>query len=274
MSLLRVAAINLRVGVDKRDTLSRAADLVARAAADGARFVALPECFVGKYGVEHFPAHAEDVAAEESGCVAAEESGCGVLAAAARRHSITTTGGIIEQHDGKLWNSMPTFGPDGNLVTVYRKVHLSRVLGITSESDVLEAGDATTAYGVDDFHVGAACCFDLRFPEWLRRYGPRGAQPADVLCAPSAFLDVTGKPHWDLLLRRTALDGQCYVVAPNVAFDEADEVPLHGRSAVVDPWGDVLAQTGGDADDIAIADVSRARIDEVRRKLPLGSWPE
>ena len=267
MSLLRVAAINLRVGVDKRDTLSRAADLVARAAADGARFVALPECFVGKYGAEHFPAHAEDVAA-------AEESGCGVLAAAARRHGITTTGGIIEQHDGKLWNSMPTFGPDGNLVTVYRKVHLSRVLGITSESDVLEAGDATTAYGVDDFHVGAACCFDLRFPEWLRRYGPRGAQPADVLCAPSAFLDVTGKPHWDLLLRRTALDGQCYVVAPNVAFDEADEVPLHGRSAVVGPWGDVLAQTGGDADDIAIADVSRARIDEVRRKLPLGSWPE
>ena len=55
-----------------------------------------------------------------------------------------------------------------------------------------------------------------------RRYGPRGAQPADVLCAPSAFLDVTGKPHWDLLLRLGVAED---VVAPNVAFDEADEVP-------------------------------------------------
>mmetsp|Transcript_36157 Transcript_36157/g.111886 ORF Transcript_36157/g.111886 Transcript_36157/m.111886 type:complete len:267 (-) Transcript_36157:9-809(-) len=264
----RVAAINLRVGVDKRDTLARAADLIARAAADGARFVALPECFVGKYGVARFPEHAESLDATD------DESGCGVLAAAARRHGVTTTGGVIERADGRLWNSMPVFGPDGALVTNYRKVHLSRVLGITSESDVLEAGEATTAYDVDDFRVGAACCFDLRFPEWLRRYGPRGARPADVLCAPSAFLDVTGKPHWDLLLRRTALDAQAYVVAPNVAYDDADEVPLHGRSAIVDPWGDVLAQTAADADDIAIADVSRERTDEVRRKLPLGSWPE
>ena len=84
----------------------------------------------------------------------------------------------------------------------------------------------------------------------------------------------TGRDHWDLLLRRTALDGQCFVVAPNVAFDESDAVPLHGRSAVVDPWGDVLAQTSAAADDLAIADVSRAKIDDVRKKLPLVLWPE
>ena len=77
LKMLRVAAAQLRVTADRADNLRRAAALVDRAAAEGARFVALPECFVGKYGVEHFPAHAEDVAAMEWGC--------GVLAAAARR---------------------------------------------------------------------------------------------------------------------------------------------------------------------------------------------
>ena len=71
-----------------------------------------------------------------------------------------------------------------------------------------------------------------------------------------------------------ALDGQAFVVGPNVAYDPEDAVPLHGRSAVVSPWGDVLAQCGADADDLAVADVSTDRVAEVRAKLPLADWAE
>ena len=107
---------------------------------------------------------------------------------------------------------------------------------------------------------------------------------------------MTGRDHWDLLLRRTALDGQCFVVGPNVARDAADAVPLHGRAAVVSPWGDVLAQCGAEGaprrrppesmpppprrhrsfvgDDLAIADVDRAAIDGIRRDFPLADWAE
>lgn len=272
MGVLRVAAVQLRVSRDRASNLRRAAELIDAAAADGAQFVALPECFTGKYGVDLFHGHREALAADADGAAAA--SGSAVLAAAAKRHGVVATGGVIEEHAGKLYNTMPVYGPDGALVAAYRKVHLSRVLGITSESDVLEAGDEATAFEAGGVRVGMACCFDLRFPEWLRRHGPRGAAPADVVCAPSAFLDVTGRDHWDLLLRRTALDGQAFVVGPNVAHDAEDAVPLHGRSAVVSPWGDVLAQCGADADDLAVADVSTDRVAEVRAKLPLADWAE
>ena len=90
-----------------------------------------------------------------------------------------------------------------------------------------------------------------------------------MLCAPSAFLEATGVDHWDLLVRRAALDLQAYVVAPNVAYDSTDPVPLHGRSLVCDPWGTVLDQAPAEGDGMAIADVSRERVQEVRGKLPL-----
>jgi len=176
---LRVAAVQLAVAADRASNLKRAAELIGRAAAEGAKFVALPECFVGKYGVDHFAGHAEDVPWVPTD----ESTGAGVLAAAAARHGVTTTGGVIERDRGKLWNAFPALAPrgrradrsdvpaprrvprSGEVFANYRKVHLSRVLGITSEADALAAGADPTAYDVEGFRVGMACCFDLRFPE-------------------------------------------------------------------------------------------------------------
>ncbi|KAH8061332.1 hydrolase [Aureococcus anophagefferens] len=184
MGVLRVAAVQLRVSRDRASNLRRAAELIDAAAADGAQFVALPECFTGKYGVDLFHGHREALAANAD---AEAASGSAVLAAAAKRHGVVATGGVIEEHAGKLYNTMPVYGPDGALVAAYRKA---------------------------------------------------------------------------------------FVVGPNVAYDAEDAVPLHGRSAVVSPWGDVLAQCGADADDLAIADVSTDRVAEVRAKLPLADWAE
>ena len=190
MGVLRVAAVQLRVSRDRASNLRRAAELIGAAAADGAQFVALPECFTGKYGVDLFAGHREALAIDGDGAWPAA-SGSAVLAAAAKRHGVVATGGVIEEHAGKLYNTMPVYGPDGALVAAYRKVHLSRVLGITSESDVLEAGDEATAFeSVGGVRVGMACCFDLRFPEWLRRYrvfgrhGPRPLGPAAAAHGP------------------------------------------------------------------------------------------
>ncbi|KAH8061218.1 hydrolase [Aureococcus anophagefferens] len=176
MGVLRVAAVQLRVSKDRASNLRRAAELIDAAAADGARFVALPECFTGKYGVDLFAGHrgARRRRRRRGGRVRVR------VPRRAKRHGVVATGGVIEEHAGKLYNTMPVYGPDGALVASYRKVHLSRVLGITSESDVLEAGDEATAFESGGVRVGMACCFDLRFPEWLRRHGPRGAAPADV----------------------------------------------------------------------------------------------
>ncbi|KAH8093037.1 hydrolase [Aureococcus anophagefferens] len=106
----------LRVSRDRASNLRRAAELIDAAAADGAQFVALPECFTGKYGVDLFHGHREALAANAD---AEAASGSAVLASA-RRHA-AATGGAIEEHAGKLYNTMPVYGPDGALVAAYRR---------------------------------------------------------------------------------------------------------------------------------------------------------
>jgi predicted amidohydrolase len=191
----------------------------------------------------------------------------------------------------------PNPNPDPNPTpTRYRKIHLSRVLGITSESDVFSAGDSPTTFRAalppthaaawaaaspptgesdggsrgDTPHVGLLCCFDLRFSGILRQYTPSGSHgQCDVLFAPSAFLDATGVDHWDLLVRRAALDTQTFVVAPNVAYRHDDPTPLHGRSLICDPWGRIVAQCGAEGDAVVLAEVDPRVLAETRTKLPI-----
>lgn len=272
----RLAAVQLNVTLDPVDNLRRAAQGISVAASEGASLVALPECFVGRYGVAHFAKWAE---------VPGEFGGSAMMSAAARDAGIHVVGGIIESDEQArcLFNTILMYGPDGSLAAKYRKVHLSRVMGITSESDVLTPGDAPVAVQCEpsdgpNYRSGLACCFDLRFPALLSQYGPTKSAygPVDVVVAPSAFLDTTGRDHWELLLRRTALDTQAFVLAPNVAFAEDDTIPLHGRSMVVGPWGDVLAECEHVGDGVAIAEASFDRLAEVRAELPLATasrWP-
>ena len=262
--MLCVGAIQFDVSDDFVNNLHRAAGLIDQAVASGARLIALPECWAGKYGVSNFEKWAEDIEqCAEAPAGTSPVSSSALMAQKAREHGVTVLGGIIERSGDtgeKLFNTLVVYGPDGRLLTTYRKVHLSRVLGITSESDILSPGDRPVIFQmsrervkgeskeVPEIKVGLCICFDLRFPELLSQYGPcptrwTGEDSAcTIIIASSAFLDTTGVDHWDLLLRRTALDTQCFVIAPNIAFSELDRVPLHGRSAVVDPWG--LTRTG------------------------------
>ena len=276
---LRLAAVQLSVTGDPRDNLSRAARGVSVAAAEGASIVALPECFVGSYGVEHFEKWAEVLGAF---------GGSAMMSAAAKDAGIYVCGGVIEADEDsqRMYNTIVVYGPSGQLAAKYRKVHLSRVMGITSEADVLAPGEGPISLTCTDvlgegepIRTGLASCFDLRFPQFLAAYGPRSDatfEQADVLIAPSAFLDATGRDHWELLVRRAALDCQCFVLAPNVAFREDDAVPLHGRTMIAGPWGDVLASCQAEGDGIVVAEASREWLNEVRVNLPLATaarWP-
>ena len=100
------------------------------------------------------------------------------------------------------------------------------------------------------------------------------------------------------LVRRAALDGQSYVIAPGVAYCEDDPVPLHGKSLVAvsiithawrttapasslprrvpchraqDPWGRIVSQCDESGDGIALAEVDPRYIEEVRQKLPIAA---
>jgi len=94
---------------------------------------------------------------------------------------------------------------------------------------------------------------------------------ADLLCVPAAFTAYTGKAHWEVLLRARAIENQAYVLAPAQVgrIGPANENRFAwGHACIVDPWGDVLADAGGEQEGIAVAPIHPARLSQVRRDLP------
>ena len=98
---MHIAALQLHVSDSMSDNIARAASLIDRAAEQGASLVTLPECFTGKYGVDHFAKWKEAVPTDASS--AGPLGGAAMMADRARHHGIVVTGGVIEEHGGKLW---------------------------------------------------------------------------------------------------------------------------------------------------------------------------
>jgi predicted amidohydrolase len=259
--LLRVACVQLTSGPDKAANLVKAERLVARAAATGADVVALPEKWNAIGDAELLHAAAETL--EEGESVAA-------MAEWARTHGITLVGGSISERRegrGKLSNTSVAFGPDGAVLGVYRKIHLFDVeVGgyVYRESEAEEPGDEPVVVRGEGWPIGLTVCYDVRFPELYRILALEGAELVSV---PAHFTTPTGKDHWHVLLRARAIENQYYVAAPAQVGETLPSRPSYGRSLIVDPWGIVLAQAP-DEETVISAELDRARLREVREKLP------
>ncbi len=257
---LPVAAVQMAAGADKAANIARAGALVARAAAEGARLVVLPEKWTGLGSPEILRAGAERIADGEA--VAAM---CGWAA----EHRVHLIGGsITERHDdGRLTNTCLAIDPAGEIVAVYRKLHLFDVdLGAERyrESDLETPGEEIVLVDVDGWKVGLTICYDLRFPELYRILALRGAE---LIVVPAAFTAQTGRVHWEILLRARAIENQCWVVAAGEQSEHPGGKRTYGHSLVVDPWGVVVAQAGeGEAVVHAIAPANR--VAEVRAAIP------
>jgi len=258
---LRVACVQLNSGVSKADNLEKAERLVARAAAAGADVVVLPEKWNAIGSADTLRANAEPLEGGES---------VEAMAGWARTHGITLVGGsITEIRAGrkKLSNTCPVFDPSGELVAVYRKIHMFDVeVGghVYRESEAEEPGEETLVCEAEGWRVGLSVCYDLRFPELYRILALDGAE---LVTVPAAFTAYTGKDHWELLLRARAVENQCYVAAANEWGTHEGGKASYGRSTIVDPWGVVLAQAS-DEDTVIAAELDRAHLERIRRELP------
>ncbi|MDX6506606.1 MAG: deaminated glutathione amidase [Gaiellaceae bacterium] len=249
-------------GPDKAANLETAERLVARAAATGADLVALPEKWNAIGTTEQLHAAAEPLEGGES---------VSAMAGWARTHGITLVGGSIsEKRDGreKLSNTSLAFGPDGELLGVYRKIHLFDVeVGgqVYRESEAEEPGAEPVVVRGEGWPIGLTVCYDVRFPELYRILALEGAE---LVTVPAHFTTPTGKDHWHVLLRARAVENQCYVAAAaQTGLTLADKPPAYGRSLIADPWGIVLAQAA-DEETVISAELDRARLREIRAKLP------
>ena len=83
--------------------------------------------------------------------------------------------------------------------------------------------------------IGLSICYDLRFPELYRKMAD-----VDIILAPAAFTAVTGKAHWEVLVRARAIENLAYVIAPAQGGYHVNGRETNGDSMIVDPWGAVV----------------------------------
>jgi predicted amidohydrolase len=255
---VRAAAVQLNSTADKARNLATAERLVREAAADGAGFIALPEKWNLLAGGEELAAGAEalDGPSLTAARAWARELGVHLLA-----------GSISERGEGKASNTSVLIGPDGEDLAVYRKIHMFDVdAGGVSyrESKHERPGTEVVTAPLGEVELGLSICYDLRFPELFRILALRGAR---VVALPSAFTSATGGDHWEVLLRARAIEDQVFVVAPNQVGTAPPHYDSFGHSAIVDPWGRVLA-IAPEGECFAAADLDLGEQDRVREQLP------
>jgi predicted amidohydrolase len=255
------AAIQMLAGDDKAANLGEAERWIREAASQGARLVALPEVFIWRGVKKQEREHAEAVPGPTS------ES----LSRLARELNVYLLGGsILEDIPGsaRAYNTSLLFGPQGQLLASYRKMHLFDVElseGVAvRESETREFGDRVVVVQTELCHMGLSVCYDLRFPELYRALVAKGAR---LIFVPSAFTAYTGQAHWETLLRARAIENQVYIIAPDQFGKSANSFETHGHSMIVDPWGKVIAEAG-DGPGLITAEIDLEYLARIRAELP------
>lgn len=257
------SVIQLCPGADVQANLDKAGDWIAAAAEQGAELIALQETF--HYSGPHSPEDMQRVSESLPGPIS------NWLADQAREHGVWLVAGSIFEHNpadpARSFNTSQVFNPDGDCVARYRKIHLFHLEAdkTYSECKYQTPGDNKAIVTADSpwGGIGLSICFDLRFPAHYQQQSRQ--QGATILTVPSAFLQRTGKDHWEVLLRARAIENQCFVLAPNAVGGDPTN---YGHSLILDPWGEVLAQLpAGEGFVSARLDFKRLR--ETRQKMPV-----
>ena len=258
---MRAAAIQLNSTADRARNLQAADRLVREAVAGGAQLVVLPEKWPILAGAAEVAAGAEPLEGPALSWA---------RAVAAELRIDLVAGSVAERGDaGRGRNACVHVSPDGHDRAIYRKLHMFDVTvggRAYRESEHEEPGDEVVVSALaDGTGLGLSICYDLRFPELYRALAVQGAK---VIAVPAAFTLATTRVHWEILLRARAIEDQCFVVAANQYGEHAPGMRSGGRSMIVDPWGEVLAEAPEDGDAVVLADLDLERLEQIRRDLP------
>lgn len=233
-----IAAIaQVNTGRDYQANLKSACELIDEAVARGASLVCFSENWA--YQGEEYRDYAQEIPGGEV---------FNILAAKAKEHNIWIHAGSYSEKnpdpdDPRPLNTTVIIDPQGNCVSKYTKIHVYDAdlegAGSYRESEEKKPGNEIVVTDAGKLGKwGMSICYDIRFPEMYRIMAMEGA---DILFAPSSFMLMSGKDHWEVLLRARAIENSCYVIAADQVGMKWDG-PTYGRSLIVDPWGNVIAK--------------------------------
>lgn len=260
---MRVAALQMNSGTEPGPNLDALHKLARAAAEQGVQYALSPEvCIV-------YPENREQLRG-----VAGPWQG---NAAVARCAEIARETGLwlhvgslaVALPDGRFANRSVLFRPDGMIAATYDKIHLfdATLPGLKAyrESDTYAAGDAAVVADAAGMKLGLTICYDMRFPALYRTLAEAGAR---VIAVPAAFTVPTGEAHWHVLLRARAIETGCFVIAAAQAGQHQNGRSTYGHSLIVDPWGKIIGELGGEGEGVLVADLDLGDVADARGRVP------
>ncbi|NKN37094.1 carbon-nitrogen hydrolase family protein [Agrobacterium sp. a22-2] len=260
---IKVAAIQMCSGVDPEKNVAAMARLVREAAGRGAVYVQTPE-MTGAIQKDRNGLMA--ILRDEQNDIVVKAAS--VLARELKIH-LHVGSTAIALDDGKIANRGFLFGPAGEKICSYDKIHMFDVDLDNGESwresSVYRPGADARVVDLPFAKLGFAICYDVRFPALFRAEAVAGAQ---ILTVPAAFTRQTGEAHWEILLRARAIENGAFLVAAAQAGKHEDGRETFGHSMIIDPWGRVLASAGGTGEAVVMAELDLSAVKAARDKVP------
>jgi predicted amidohydrolase len=266
--MVRVGLVQLCSSDQPLENLAITEAFIRKAAAGGAEFVLTPEV---TNIISTSRKHQQAVLSSE----ADDPTLARLRAVAAELKIVLLIGSLAlktDDPDGRFANRSFLIGPDGAIIAKYDKIHMFDVnlteVETFRESDGFRPGSAAVVAKTPLGTVGMTVCYDLRFPHLHRDLAKAGAE---IITEPAAFSPVSGKAHWEVLLRARAIETGCFVLAPAQCGDHAISIGkprrTHGHSLAIAPWGEVLAD-GGTEPGVTLVDIDLGDVASARRRIP------
>jgi predicted amidohydrolase len=250
---MKIAAAQISCALgDVEANLRKIRDFSAQAREGGAELVVFPEVADTGYSM---PIIAASATPWTTGAVPE-------LRKIAKDLSIAIIGGVSEREGDAIYNSQVFIGANGNVVGSYRKTHLFTGTPM-GEDECFLPGNELKSFPFGGLRLGLSVCYDLRFPEIFRTLAIE--QKANVFILSSAW-PFPRIEHFRTLVSARAIENQSYMISSNrVGTDEG--VTCCGSSAIVDPYGVILASASTDREEVILAEVSEEVITSVRNKM-------
>lgn len=260
----RIAVLQMTTGIDPAANARTLVSAIGAAASGGAAMLFTPE-MSGLIDRDRQRGSRHIVPEGENPVLAA------VREAAAGAGIWVALGSLaVAREDGRWANRSLLIDTNGAIAARYDKIHMFDVDLASGESwresSAYAPGvEVVTAAQTPLGRIGLTVCYDLRFPALFEALGQARC---DAIAIPAAFTRPTGAAHWHVLQRARAIEASAYVIAAAQVGEHEDGRATYGHSLVIDPWGEVVLDLGGEEPGLGFAEIDPARIAEVRAQLP------
>jgi predicted amidohydrolase len=152
----------------------------------------------------------------------------------ARELSAHIMAGIVEENEGRFYNTLLHFNRHGNLAARYRKIH---PFSYAQENLYYQGGSESVVTEAEGVKIGLSVCYDLRFPELFRQYAKQRADLiVNIANWPDKRID-----HWRALAKARAIENIAWFAGVNRVGSDP-YASYNGCSTLISPTGSVVTE--------------------------------